>query len=378
MQVMNQSTVAIHEAQSYDADEVHHAVSSALSSLPDLPPLSPGKTVLLKPNLLSASQPPQNAVNTHFSVIKSVAEYCLEQGCRVRIGDSCGSMSKGSTQKALNISGINEICEDTGAEPVNFDMTPYKNIQISNGRIIKRINISRSVLDADVIITLPKLKTHGLTLLTGAVKNQYGTVPGKYKKEIHLQAPKPFQLAQAAVDIFSIKIPHLAVMDAIDAMEGNGPSGGDVRHTGLILASLDSVALDAVAGAIIGYAPEEIMTTFLASARGMGNGDWENIKIKGIALEKAKVDDFKRPSPGSRKILWRLIPHFLARKVIKHIGPAKPVLIPEKCVLCGECVINCPADAIKIEKKAVHFDLSQCIGCYCCNEACPHKAIDFK
>ncbi len=376
---MKKSTVSITRCPDYSLHNVAVAIGRVMDHLPDTNDLlSTGKTVLLKPNLLSATQPLQNAVNTHPAVIKSIASFCSKRGCRVMIGDSCGSLSKGSTRKALENSGVMKIAKETASEVINFDTSPFEEIQIPGGKVLKTINITGAVLDADVIITIPKLKTHGLTMLTGAVKNQFGCVPGGYKKRIHMQAPKPDRLSEAVVDVFSIARPHIALMDAVTAMEGNGPAGGRPRNAGLVLASTDSVALDAVAGDIIGYRPGQVMTTAFAAMRGLGVDRLGEIDVRGEKLEQAAIDDFRRPSSGRRKWLWRITPSVLTRHIIKNMTPQYPVVLHEDCVGCGECIVNCPADALKLNSGHVSLTKERCIGCYCCSEACPHAAIEFR
>ena len=213
---MQRPVVSLVRCRNYDGKLVQDAVARALEDVPganDL--LRSGARVLLKPNLISSSDPPERAVNTHPEFVRAVAGYCARRGCSVLIGDSCGSMTPGSTRRALEVTGLDRVAADTGAEMVNFDLAPAVTVAIPSGRVLRRIRLCRVVQEVDVIITLPKFKTHGLTLLTGAVKNQFGCVPGRAKKDTHLAAPKPATMAQALVDIFSVARPHLAVMDAI-------------------------------------------------------------------------------------------------------------------------------------------------------------------
>ncbi len=375
---MKKPAVSIIRCPDYRANLLETAIKRAVEALPEAETLfSPGKTVLLKPNLLSANQPPEKAVNTHPQVIRGVSLFCKKKGCRVLIGDSCGSLSKGSTRKALEITGVLKIAEETGAEVVNFDTEPFKKVTIPNGKVLNSINISRSVLNADVVITIPKLKTHGLTLFTGAIKNQFGAVPGIYKKKVHLAAPKPERLSEALVEIFSAARADMAIMDAVTCMEGNGPAGGRPRNVGFILASADSVAMDAVAGKMIGYAPRQIMTTAFAARHGLGINKIEDINICGTPINKAAVNHFSRPSAGLRKCFWKIIPSFLTKNIIENIGRKYPSVLQENCVLCRECVINCPANAMEIKAGQIKIKEERCISCYCCAEACPHKAIKF-
>jgi uncharacterized protein (DUF362 family) len=210
---MAKARVAVTPCGNYDIERVRRAVRESLAQLPEAERLlTPGRKVLLKPNLLSSNKGPEQPVNTHPAVVRAVAEFLIERGCKVSIGDSCGSVRPGATDKALLTSGLTAIAADTGAKIINFDRAPCQ--RLGSGKF-PEIMITNAVKDAEVIINLPKLKTHGLTFLTGAVKNLYGTIPGKGKKTGHVMAPKPAALAEILVDLLAAIRPQLTIMDAI-------------------------------------------------------------------------------------------------------------------------------------------------------------------
>ena len=373
---MSQPTVALVRCESYDAQRVRNAVERTISLLPSAERLAgPGRKILLKPNLLSCHDPVERAVNTHPAFVRAVAEFFAERGCEILIGDSCGSLAPGSTATAISVTGLDEVAASVGAKIVNFDRAPCVDVDVPNHRVLKRVRIPRVIHEVDAFITLPKLKTHALTLLTGAVKNQFGLVPGRGKKDIHIMAPKPIMLAEALLDIHAVARPDLAVMDAVVGMEGNGPSAGTARPVGLVAASDDCVALDAVAAAIIGYKPDEVAGSRLARRRGLGESRLDCIRMAGVPLDKARMPDFKKPSMHTAGPLVNLIPAALFRWLFNSAGTAHPRIVAGQCTLCGECMTNCPADALSVVDGRMTPDDSLCISCYCCTEVCPQRAI---
>jgi len=374
------SLVSIVRCESYDLAVVREAVRACLRALPEVKALlRTGRRVLLKPNLLSASAVVERAVNTHPAVIRAAAEVCRrDYGCDVAIGDSCGSLAPGSTQRALESTGVPEICNALGATPLDFDRCASTTLDVRQGQVLKRLTVARPALEADVLFSLPKFKTHNLTLLTGGVKNMMGAVPGKGKKDMHVIAPKPALFARALVDLYGVARPHLSLMDAVVGMEGNGPNAGTPRRVGLLMAATDAVALDAVAAAIMGCGQGEVLTTRIAAERGLGTGDLSDIEIEGEPVSAVRQSGFKTPASHVRSIMWALTPTALAGWAFNYFGSATGSVRADRCVLCGECVRNCPTGALRIGNGRVVCDEARCIGCYCCDETCKHDAIVMK
>jgi len=373
---MARPVVSIVRCPDYEPGRVRAAVREALDLVPWAKERAgAGRTVLLKPNLLSSNDPPERAINTHPAVTRAVAEFFRERGCRVVIGDSCGSLAPGSTAQAMARTGLPQVAAETGAELADFDRAPSETVAIPNGRVLSQVRIPRIVREADLFVTLPKMKTHGLTLLTGAVKNQFGLLPGRGKKDAHLRAPKPALLAQAVADLFSAARPHLALMDGIVGMEGNGPAAGAPRNIGLVTASDDPVALDAVAAALMGFGPDDVDTTRFAHARGLGVGRLEEIELRGVPLDEARLADFAKPPQSVTGPLFRVLPSSVIRWAIDTLGSQYPVVLDDRCVLCGECVANCPAKALSLSDRRVRVVRARCISCYCCSEICRARAI---
>jgi ferredoxin len=234
------------------------------------------------------------------------------------------------------------------------------------------------VLDADVVINIAKLKTHNLTLYTGAIKNMFGAVPSFDKSKYHFKAHRPHHFAESIVDIYEITKPQLNIMDAVYGMEGKGPANGEKRYMGAILSSFDGVALDAVCASAIGYKPFQIDTTSVAHKRGLGKGKLEEIEITGTPLAEITKKDWKLA--GNGYYITKHIPDFIFSllKPITNQLRIDPEIIQEKCTKCLVCVKVCPTQTINYSNNKVKIDLKNCIMCYCCHELCRYNAIKLK
>ncbi|MGB9132092.1 MAG: DUF362 domain-containing protein, partial [Methanosarcina sp.] len=244
-----------------DYSNVKDAIRESLNLIGGLEKIiSPGNRVLLKPNVL-AVRPPEDAVTTHPAVVSAMCELVLEAGGIPVIGDGSGIVRPGSTStsQAFKASGIEDAASGCGAELINFETSGYVEVEVPNAGQFSRLHIAKAILDADVIISLPKLKTHELTLYTGAVKNFFGVIPQKNRKQAHALEDRD-RFGNAVVDIYSIVKPQLAIMDGIVGMEGNGPSNGTPVSAGVVMASYDCVALDIVASELIGIDPLKVPT----------------------------------------------------------------------------------------------------------------------
>lgn len=353
-----------------DYSKAKDAIKEALNLIGGLGKIiTPGSRVLLKPNVL-AIRPPEDAVTTHPAVVAAMCELVREAGGIPVIGDGSGIVKPGSTttSQALKKSGIEGVASDHGVELVNFETSGYVEVDVPGAREFPRLYISKAVLDADVVISLPKLKTHELTLYTGAVKNFFGTVPQKTRKQAHFLEDRR-RFGEAIVDIYSIVKPQLTVMDGVVGMEGNGPSNGTPVFAGVIMASYDCVALDIVASELIGIDPSKVPTNRAALARGFGT---EHPEITGMPLEKVKVK-FKKPEGG----ITAYIPPFLMRILRKQLA-VKPFINTSNCALCRACVSNCSVHAIEETGRVLKINDEKCIQCYCCRELCPNDAVGIK
>ncbi len=353
-----------------DYSKVKNAIRESLNLIGGLEKIiSPGNKVLLKPNVLAA-RPQEDAVTTHPAVVSAMCELVSEVGGIPVIGDGSGIVRPGSTNtsQAFKVSGIEAVASKCGAQLINFETSGYVEVDVPNSRHFSRLHIAKAILEADVIISLPKLKTHELTLYTGAVKNLFGTIPQKNRKQAHFLEDRD-RFGNAVVDIYSVVKPRLAVMDGIIGMEGNGPSNGTPVKAGVIMASYDCVALDIVASELIGIDPLKVPTNRAALSRGFGT---EQIEVVGTALSEVKVT-FKRPEGG----ITAYMPSFLM-KILRTQLTVKPFINTSNCVLCKACVLNCSAHAIEEVNRALKINERKCIQCYCCRELCSKNAVEIR
>lgn len=266
------------------------------------------------------------------------------------------------------------------------------------GKVMRQIPLARGVAEADGLVSLGKLKTHALTGMTGAIKNQFGVIPGQRKAAFHVTYPRPVDFCQMLVDINVFLKPRLYVLDAIIAMEGNGPRNGRPRKIGVVLLSREPATLDAAGALLMGMNPSDITTCCLAAQAGLGtcqltdaeavlirpghSGDKTSDISRGTAeqlLAGLIVKDFVR-GRMVHGILSRTIS--LSAPLYKKHVMQRPAAEANLCIRCGVCATACPADPPAIVYKdddgVPIFDYERCIRCYCCQETCPAGAIKVK
>ncbi|MDI9437950.1 MAG: DUF362 domain-containing protein [Euryarchaeota archaeon] len=358
------STISISQCSTYDLGKVKRAVNSLTDSLGGLDSfLDRGDVVLLKPNLLQA-RPPEDMVTTHPHVLEAIIMAVKDLGGTPVVGDSPGG-PPGDRQRYWDVSGMGAVCRRHDVNILNFEKEGSYHMQ----RNSRDYYIAKPVLDCDLLINIPKIKTHGLTMLTCAIKNMYGVVPGAIKMEYHRNAPKPSDFAKLVVDIYALARPGLHIVDGVVGMEGNGPSAGDTRDLGMILAGKDGVAMDSLICHILGRAPLQIPNNRVAGEQGLGETDITKIDILGNIPE---IKDFKWPSNLSQAL--NFIPRNLTQVFMKYFW-TKPVIDRDRCTNCRKCVESCPTKALKGSAHIPEFDYEECINCLCCMEMCTYKAV---
>ncbi|WP_294477701.1 DUF362 domain-containing protein [uncultured Victivallis sp.] len=331
--------------------------------------VNPGEKVLLKPNLLGPFAP-ESAVTTHPAVVEAAARLVLEAGGRCFVGDSSGC---GSRDSVLRATGIGEVIRRLRLEWADLD-TPA-DYEFANVRVARKIRLGAPLAQMNKIINLPKAKTHVQMVATGAMKNLYGYLPGTSKSEYHYRLKTREWLAELQLDLAVALPPVLNIMDAITAMEGEGPSGGTPRQLGFLAASVETVALDVVTFRAMNLDPEQIPLLAAAKRRPFGTTDPDAIELIGATPEELRCPDF-RPIRQLGSPL-RLLP--LPQSMLDFVQrrwKAVPHIDTEKCIRCMRCRDGCPVrpPAIDPERAAV-ADPALCIKCYCCHEFCPVKAI---
>lgn len=352
--------VMIHPAE---YDNVRQAVDRAF----ELFPIEvTGRKVLINPNVLRLSEAKEGIV-TNPAVLRSVVEKVEGMGpASLVVGDNPGVFSYGANEESFKKTGLMEAAkgyyQNIGNDSEKVDFNP---------EYMPMVSISRAVLDADIIISLPKFKTHGLTVMTGAIKNSYGLLPGAQKAQLHKAAGSPERFHEVVVEVFRLRVPDLFIVDAVVGMEGNGPASPDLLDIGLIMASDDAMAMDTVMATMMGLEPGRLR--FLQKAKEIGLGDYDLDKIE-IIGELKILPQFKLPPLGGEIIT--------ENKAIQQMMDSRTLLLPqadpELCTACGTCVDQCPVSALSMNGDTPLVDADICITCFCCQEICPEKAITLR
>ena len=366
--------VTIAKCDSYELEKVRAGLASSLTPIGGLGRfVKEGDRVLVKLNLLSA-YPPDRAITSHPAVAQAVVESIQALGATAVVGDAPGGGCSAATYRGLlKKTGIQRVIDETGCESVRFDDDKVQVVS-ERARTFKKVWIAKAVTEADVIVGVPKLKTHLLTYFTGAVKLLYGYIPGMTKAEYHLHTARDVALfAELLLDLYEMYPPTINVMDAVVGMEGEGPSNGTPREIGLILASTSCTALDYVATTLAHFRPLTVPTVRVASERGIGPADLHDVTVLGEALEPLVMKDFKKPTTASG---WWLQEGTALTKWARRGLSTKPRVDASICRQCGDCANACPPKAMEFTKGSVpRINYRQCIRCYCCTELCPQGAV---
>lgn len=321
------------------------------------------QTVLIKPNLLSPHKP-EAAITTHPVLVRHVCSILQEHNNRVLIADSPAGTHNRHMQKLWAETGMKRVAEQTGAELLDLN----KRGLIKKSGITRHFFASEILDEVDYVINLPKLKTHGLTFLTGGIKNVFGLIPGIQKGEYHIRYPKPVDFADVIAEIHAAIRPNFTIMDGIEILEGNGPSsGGQKKYLGTLLAGLDAVAVDATAARSLGINPHIVDLIRLAEEKGIGRAKTEDILLNGEMIsQRIEIPSSHVFNHLPASILW----------VLKKVIWTRPRANPENCTRCGICIQNCPAKAMRPGPDRLPvIDYDTCIHCFCCAEVCPDDAI---
>ncbi len=366
---MSKARVSVVRVQDYDCAHIRAAARKSLDLIGGLGRLiRPGDKVLVKINHLSPASPADRGIITHPVFVEAILHLLRDYSANITVGDDIES----NASDGFAVSGFREMCKRTGVDLVNFREKGFIETECS-GYFLKKAYFSKVALDADIIVNLPKLKTHSLTVFTGGVKNMYGIIPNGLRIRFHGEYVRPEDFSQVLVDIFSAIKPQLTVMDGVLAMEGEGPASGSLREIGVVLASQDTVALDAVATKIIGLDPTDVYTTKYAAERRLGIGDLRDIEVVGERLEDVTVNDFKLPASATR-VLTRRAPRCLTRYLLSQLS-VRPRIVESKCTGCFECERICPVSAISRINAKAEINPHKCIRCMCCHEVCHYGAI---
>ncbi|MGE5553388.1 MAG: DUF362 domain-containing protein [Betaproteobacteria bacterium] len=363
------SIVVIKRCPEYDAGLIQQALEEAVALVGGWTRfVQRGRRVLLKPNLIAPRRPEQAAC-THPEVLRALIRSLKAQGCEVAVGDSAGGAIAGiaPTAQALQVSGWAQVCAEEGATLVNFDREGALAVPSRTGRMAKEFHLARPVVEADVVINVPKLKTHSNGGYTGAVKNTFGCIPGLRKAEYHRIAPELADFAELIADIHLAARVTLNVLDGIVGMEGAGPTNGRPKKAGVLLVSPDALALDVVAARMIGLEPGRLEILQAAARLGVGESDLKAIKVAGDFTEPPRLDFALPPSV----VRGRRMPRWLLPAIIAFFR-TRPEIDVSRCRRCGICQESCPVKAVD---RQLTINRAACIECLCCQELCPQGAV---
>jgi len=372
------SVISLQKCTQYDNKLLKDKIIAGLKQIDfDLTGLK-DKRVCLKPNLLMPSSP-ERAVTTHPELFRAVAEIVHDYTRSIIIIESPNFFPLKSTIKKA---GLAPIVNDLEIEVA--DITVTKALQFPSAHRYKSIDISKAFFDVDYIINMPKLKTHGFTHYTGAVKNLFGTMPGLSKAQMHMKAPSQMEFSEFLLDLYGGLLngfekpkKFIHIMDAVVGMEGEGPGpSGKPKKIGAVIVGDDAVALDYVAVNLVGLDLKKVFTITEGFKRGYGVKSPDDIQIKGETLKDMRITDFKASrSSVMGGIIWPL-----TSPTIKNLFIEKPVPRADVCTLCYNCMKICPAGAITKadEAKVPTYNYRKCIRCFCCMETCPEAAIYLK
>lgn len=375
----NESHVALSACDCYDIKLLESILREHFEMLGITSEVFAGKRVAIKPNLIM-KKPPEYAATTSPELLDALLNILDECDCAsVTIAESSGGpYTAQSLEASYRICKLADVVSAHKAV-LNFD-TSFRETEVPNGRIVKKFDIISPICDADVVINLPRLKTHSLTGMSGAVKNYFGTVPGLEKFELHARFPDYNDFSSMLVDLCTLiheRAYTINILDAVVGMEGNGPTGGKPRKIGCILTSRSAFKLDTIARELINAG--DVLTVNEAHSRGLAPTDASEVYVVGDDYERFVLRDFKRPD--SRKHGKIAVLQTFSGGIIGEYFRPRPV-VGNDCVGCGECERSCPKKAITMREKGgkrrPQIDLDSCIRCFCCQELCPRHTIKVK
>lgn len=361
--------VSLVRCDNYESPYIDSAIGRAVDLIGGMARfVKPGNRVLIKPNLLSAD-PPERRITTDPQVVRVVTKAVMACGGTPVIGDS---PAVAPFKRVAARTDMASVARDLGVQLVELsNPTP---VCLPEGAVFRQLEIASQALEADVVINLPKLKTHSQMLFTLGVKNLFGTIVAQRKAEWHHMAGVSREtFASLLLDIYQAVRPALTILDGVWGMEGLGPSNGRPRRINLIAVSEDSVALDVTICHLLGVPLRAFPIYRTARARGIGETDIRRIHLRGEPLENFAALNFQIPSLDSMGLLPEKFDVFTKRFLV-----SKPVRDARLCTECRQCARVCPAEAISADRKNIAFDYHRCIRCYCCQEICPQNAIYFR
>ncbi len=366
------SKTCLNAVNDYSFTPLYNAVKEQFDILK--PQIKPGMNVVIKPNLVIRAKS-DSAIITHPNLVAAVGTAVKEMGANVIIAESSGGLFTPSVVRGnFKSCGYEDIANQYGF--TLYTQCEHESVELKHGVICRRLNIIKPYINADFIINIAKLKSHCMTTYSGAIKNLFGVVPGLMKPELHARYPDKVDFAHMLLDLCEHVRPNLSIIDAIEAMEGDGPTSGKKRFVGALIASKSPYFADLVGSSIANMKVNEINMLRLAVERKLCPKDSSEIEIFGDKLSSFIQHDFLKPSVKSIDFADKL-PKFI-RPLARKVSTPLPKIKKKKCVGCGKCAESCPKKIIKIEQRLAKITYTDCIKCFCCHEMCPYHAIDIK
>ncbi|MBQ5592237.1 MAG: DUF362 domain-containing protein [Clostridia bacterium] len=368
------NTFAVLKTENYDDETLYRAVKKHFEIHNIKDEIPQGAGVLLKPNLVTDKEAAFSVTTNPrfvYAVVRNLREIGVEN---ISVADCPGGA-------LLVFSQIQEVYEKTGyaflsdSAYLNTDFTGV-DVTSPDGFVNRKFNIVKAVAEADYIINLPKFKTHNLTGITAGVKNLFGTIPGLQKPAYHAKYPAVKDFSNMLVELAATVKADFTIVDAVDIMEGNGPTNGKKRYLGVTFSGKDVFTLDRFIVRTLGIPEENVPTITASKAKGfvaeeyLTAGDTDFVPEKPILLS-----ELTRADTAGGKIAARI--STLIDKVTDAVFMQYPQM-NEKCIICKKCIVTCPQKALKISDKRVVLDRKKCIGCMCCDEVCPNGAVDIR
>lgn len=363
---MSQSRVSIAKCRDYGRQAVNAALLKSVALLGGISSfVKPHSRVLVKPNLLMAKTFEEYAVCTHPEVIRAVVRMLKDAGSKVVIGDGPAAWGGhcDKVREVYEVTGVAAIAREEGVGLDDFAKNKWRG----------KFPLAAILDNVDHVISVPKFKTHSLTVLTAAVKNLYGLLKSSYKTKFHSDFFDPEEFAGVLVDIYEQVRPVLTIVDGIIAQEGNGPgTGGSRKEAGILVSSADAVALDSVLAFIMGIQPHDVPSTRIAAERKLGVMSIRDIEVLGDSLDSVAISPFELAD----STVINFLPRPLSR-IIGRLISFRPQVIKEKCRKCSSCIKGCPEGVMYYGKNGsrIIIDYKKCIRCFCCQEICPWEAI---
>lgn len=370
------SPVVMTPCETYDDATVKAALEAVLSPIGGLDWVTEGMTVGIKANLVSAMKP-EECATTHPSLLCALTQMLRERGARVIIGDSPGGVYTAAfVNHVYHAAGLS-ACEAVGAE-LNRNLG-VADTRFPEAYVLKSFTYTAWLDACDAVIDFCKLKSHGMMGMSAAAKNLFGVIPGTMKPEYHFRFPDMRDFARMLVDIndyFAEKV-KLTLVDAVEGMEGNGPTKGSPRHIGVLLASASPHTADMICARLIGLSEDAVPTLQAARERGLLPNEVTLITV-GATDGKQNAEDFAVADfehVAVRRGHLFTSKGKLVSKVLEKLLDSRPKLGESECVGCAKCANICPAKAITMENKKAVIDRDRCIRCFCCQEFCPTGAM---